>query len=180
MVLQFELEEGDYLTYQLFIASRSESIKKKRKKSRITVPIIYLGFAIFLFYIEGYFIGSLFLMFGMLWYLFFPKWEKKRYVKHYRNFIKENHSSKLGKRIQIEITDGFLIAKSETSESKTSLPSIQGFIELKDLVLIRIDESQSFLIPKRNIFATEWISELKKTAAKHNKAYIEEQQWNWE
>ncbi len=41
-VLTFTLNKEDYLTYQLFVASHSENIRKQRKRLRIFVPILWI------------------------------------------------------------------------------------------------------------------------------------------
>jgi hypothetical protein len=50
MTFELKIDENDYLTYQLFVASKSESIKKKRNRNKIIMPILYLALGAFVFY----------------------------------------------------------------------------------------------------------------------------------
>lgn len=51
MMIDYKIDECDFLTHQLFVASKSDRIKKKRQRSKIIVSLIYLAFG-FLFLLQ--------------------------------------------------------------------------------------------------------------------------------
>ena len=52
MKLEYALDYSDFLEHQLYISSKSELHKKNRNRSRIIVPIIYIGLSLFLSFIN--------------------------------------------------------------------------------------------------------------------------------
>jgi hypothetical protein len=49
MKIEYTLEKVDFLKYQLYAASKSASIIKSRKKSRLLLPIVYFVLGVLLF-----------------------------------------------------------------------------------------------------------------------------------
>jgi hypothetical protein len=180
MNINFKITEQNYLTFQLYLASKSQSILKKRKRTRLVVPILYSVFSISLFVLESPFLAVGFAAFAMLWFFFYPLWEKGKYVKYYQKIIQENHKSRIGVDIKIELQNDYLFTASGGTEAKISTSEIIEIVELKDLILIRLDVTQAFVIPKDKI--TELlalIGELKELAKKLKVNYREELGWVW-
>ena len=180
MNLNFKITNENYLTFQLYLASKSQSILKKRKRTRLVVPILYSVFAISLFVLESPFLAAGFAAFAMFWFFFYPLWEKGKYIKYYRKVIEENHKSRIGTDIKIELQNDHLFSTSGGSEAKISTNEIKEIVELKDLILIRLDVTQAFVIPKDKINDLPGlIGELKDLAKKIKVNYREELGWDW-
>ena len=180
MNINFKITQENYLTFQLYLASKSQSISKKRTRTRLVVPILYSVFAISLFVLESPFLAAGFAAFAMLWFFFYPLWEKGKYVKYYQKIIQENHKSRIGVDIKIELQNDHLFTASGGTEAKIATSEIKEIVELKDLILIRLDVTQAFVIPKDQI--TELpalIGELKELAKKLKVKYAEELGWVW-
>lgn len=179
MKLEFSLEAQDYLTHQLFLASINDRIKAKRTRGRIIVPAFYLVIA-FLFYDPehiGYtvMIGVL----AILWLLFYPLYETKRYINHYEAFILENHKSNFGKPNHLEIQEDHLYARDRTSEAKVSFEEIQTIYELPAHYLVRLGSAQSFIIPKKQVDESELKTALERIAQQLSISIQDYRNWHW-
>lgn len=94
MILKYRLEEGDYLTFQLYTASKSERIKKKRRQS-IIIGVSMFALASLLFFktnndFLGYFFGAVTILSAII----FPVYLRYLYKKHYRNYVRETLKTK--------------------------------------------------------------------------------------
>ena len=84
--IEYNLDESDYLTHQLYMASKSERIKKKRRKSRLLIPILYVVIAVISIIQQNIILSSVFILVAVIWFLFYPLYERNHYEKHYKNF----------------------------------------------------------------------------------------------
>jgi hypothetical protein len=182
MKIEYKLDESHYLTYQLYIASVSESIIKKRKRNKILVPAFYLLFGILglLSYQGPNLISAIFVIGGLLWYFYYPKWEKRRYIKHYKNFIKENYSNRFDKVITVQLEDDFLLATDDGSETKISTKEVEKVTELSTMLLLKLKNGTSILFPKDKIENIEkLIIKIKELANRLNIPYTTDFNWEW-
>jgi hypothetical protein len=180
MTITFKIDENDYLTHQLFVASKSDRIKKKRQKSKIIIPIFYFGFALLFLFQDRYLLTIIFIVISILWFFIYPIWERQYYVKHYKGFIEENYKSKLDNICTIEISNDLILVKAEGSESKIQTTLIEEICEIPKMVLIRLNGGQSFILPKDKIANFDTLIGRLKELANHLKIeYINDYNWKW-
>ena len=148
MIIKYKLEESDYLSNQLFIASKSERIKKKRRNSIVVVPAAYLIFALLCFVSDATTMGTVFIVFGFLWYFLYPKYQAKKYYKHYRDFIRENYQDALGSEVSIELKSDMLVYKDFMTESKIQVESINEIYKLPNVFLINLNKATNLVLPR--------------------------------
>ncbi len=91
MLIEFEIDKNAYLTHLLFNASKSELIRKKRRKNVLVISLFYLVLGLFMFYDNKNLSAFLFIIVSVLWYFLYPLREKKRYIKHYTSIVKEKY-----------------------------------------------------------------------------------------
>lgn len=180
MTLQFKIDEKDYLTYQLYIASKSRQIKKKRLQNRIIFPILYTVFAIYLLIKESTIMAALFFSFGVLWYFIYPIRERKRYIKYYETFNKEFFKERFGRPMSLEISNNTIISTDEASEVKVATTDIEAINEIATLIFIKLKTGSSFLLPKDKIEGIDLLKkELTALASHLNIPYNSEEDWKW-
>ncbi len=182
MTVSYSLDEKDYLTHQLYIASVSDRIKKKRLNNRIYVPVIYFGIGLFLSTLNsaGTFSVLVFFFVAVLWFLFYPLWESKRYVKHFEAFVKENYADLIGKTITLELTNDHIMAKGEGSEAKINMKELQEVADIPSNIFIRFPGGQSIIIPKEQIANIDMLTvNLKALAANAGVPYTFHETWEW-
>ena len=180
MIIEFTLDEQDLLTHQLFAASKSEQIKKRRNRSRLAAPIVQAGFAILFLVEHKYIPGIIFLCLAPIWYFVYPLWERKYYEKNYRAFIRENQKGLANKTVSLEFTGEHILAKDNGSEGKILFTEIASINEIKALILIRLKGGKAFIIPKSKLDDQEALAGLlENLAAQLNIKYENDKNWEW-
>lgn len=180
MTINFKIEKNDFLIHQLYLASKSQRIKKKRLRSRVLVPIIYIGLGLVFLYGNNYFPMSLVFTFSILWFLFYPVWERKRYINYYKEFIEENYKERLGRISVLTFENDFIDVKEDGIESKIATKEIEEIVEIPSLLLIRFKTGQSFVLPKDKISDLDKLRErLKELTTYLNIKYTIEEKWEW-
>ena len=98
MTLNYQLTNSDFLEYQLYTSSKSETHKKRRKNSRIIIPILFLLYGFYLTKRDENYIGVI--VFGItaiLWFVFYPMYSKWRYKRHFKKHVEENYKNRINK-----------------------------------------------------------------------------------
>jgi hypothetical protein len=180
MTITYHLEENDYLTHQLFIASKSERIRKKRQRIKYLYPLIYGAFGFWFFLQDKYSLALVFINLGLLWFFIYPIWERRHYVKHYKGFIKENYKDRFGRNATIEISNDFIVVKDHGMESKVLTSEIEEINEIPSIIFVRLKGGQSLILPKDKIAEIGNLRIRLQELANYLKInYVVEENWNW-
>ena len=180
MKIEFSLDADDYLAHQLFVASNSNRIRKKRTINKILVPAMYVVFGIILFISGNYLLSILFLVFGGLWFTMYPRWETKKYSKHYSSFINENYKEMFGRKVSLEITEEEVHISEDGGEGTIHTKELTGIQEIPRIIMLRFKGSQTIIIPKNKVSNLEqFINGLKDLSSRLNIPYNSDQQWEW-
>jgi hypothetical protein len=180
MIIEFILDEQDLLTHQLFVASKSEQIKKRRNRSRLAAPIVQAGFGILFLVEHKYVPGIIFLCLAPIWYFVYPLWERKYYERNYRAFIRENQNGLANKTVSLEFTEESILAKDNGSEGKILFTEIASINEIPALILIRLKGGKAFIIPKNKLADQEaLVGLLENLASRLNITYEVNKDWEW-
>lgn len=180
MVFTYKIDEKDFLIHQLYVASMSDRIKKKRQKSKVRVPAIYIFLGLFFVFLEVTSIGITLLIISPLWYFFYPIWEKGYYIKHYKGFIIENYKDRIDRNVNLEINNEFVITKENGSESKVLTSEFDEIVEIPSIILIKFKNGQWLILPKDKINELDLLTiRLKELAAYLNINYSLYLQWKW-
>jgi len=180
MTIDYKIDENDFLTHQLFVASKSDRIKKKRLRSKIIVPLIYVAFGLLSLFQDKVSLTIIFFFFGILWFFIYPLWERRHYIKHYKSFIKENYKDRLGRIATLEISNDYILAKDNGSESKVLTTELEEICEIPTTILVRLKGGQSFILPKDKITNFDTVKARLKELANHLKIkYDTDEKWEW-
>jgi hypothetical protein len=180
MQCEYNLDEKDFLIFQLYSASKSPMIRKKRLMNKIIVPIVYLLLGIPFVFLESYVTAYIFILVGVLWFFLFPMYEKRRYVSYYRKYIRENFKERFGRHISITFENDFIFSRDTGNEGRTSTSEIAGIAEIPELIMIKLKPGQSVLLPVKKISnATELREHLKSIASVLQVKYETDLKWRW-
>ena len=177
MTINYQLTNSDFLEYQLYASSKSELHKKKRYRSRIIIPIIYIGFGSF-FYSKNQNL-TIALTFGViiiLWFLFYPMYSKWFYRNHFKKHVKENYKNRINKNVEINFNENAMNVKDHTSESKINGTDLKELIETQNSFFIKLTTDLSLIVPKHSI---EDQAGLKRCITELGAKYINELDWEW-
>lgn len=180
MTVTFNIYEKDLVTLQLFLASISDNIRKKRQKTKYMIPVFYILIAI-VGVVTGQKVAAIsFLTGAVLWFLFFPLWERRSYRKHFTTFIREHMKNRFENTLSIEITNDFLLTREHQNENKTPVSEIERIQEISELFLIKLKGGSTFFIPKEQITEQEELRTRLQKLARHMKIdYVIDDQWKW-
>mgnify|MGYP000477646293 CR=1 FL=1 len=175
--LKYSLTNEDFLEHQLYIASKSKNIIKKRKRTRVIVPLVYLALALFFFFSKENYISSIiFISIAVVWYLFYPIRSKKLHIKHYQNHITEHYKNRIGVESEIKITNDYIFGIDNSGESKTKIEEVESLIELKNRFFLKLKKGLSLVIPKT---AIDDIMLFKNKISELNIEIIDELNWEF-
>ncbi|UMY65369.1 MULTISPECIES: YcxB family protein [unclassified Flavobacterium] len=180
MTIHYTLEENDFITYQLYVASVSKRMQAKRSRSKVRVSLIYLAGGLWLAVLGVLVMGTVFMTAAVGWFFLYPIWERRHYLRHYTAYVKEHFAPRVGKEISLEITDDFMYTKTATSESKVHTSEIEQLTEIPTLFILQLKGGQAFLLPKYKMADREAVSARLKSLAGHlGVEYVGVDKWEW-
>ncbi len=149
MKLEYTIEEEDYLAYQLFTSSQSASIQKKKTNGHIliTSALALLGLVMISVSADKTF-GILYLILAVVSGIYYPKYFKWRYKKHYLTHIRESYKQRIGLVVTLEFLEDTILAKDKTGESKLSLSEVELVKETSQHFFLQFTTGVSVIIPK--------------------------------
>ncbi len=151
MKITFDLKSSDFLTFQLYAASQSESIQQKRRRGRIFLSLGALLVSLFFYIGSSLLLSVFFLLFGLATYIFYPRYFKRRYYQHYQKYIRDHYEARLNVEQEVDINEDHLLLKDKTGEAKILLKEVDEVIETFEHFFIKISTGVSLIFPKDRI-----------------------------
>lgn len=180
ITINYSIDKEDQLTAQLFLVSKSERIKKKRRKNRLLSPIIFIILSIISLITKDYFLPIYFLLFSIAYYFIYPIWERRHYIKHYQGFIEDKFQDNQHIQAELIIDNEHFKIKDDYTESKVKTSLIKEFHEIQQCIFIILDEGQTLFLPKNKLENVEEIRTQLQDLANHLKInYTIEEDWKW-
>ena len=160
MEVEYSLSRADYIDFQLFAATKSEIVRKNRKKARNRLPIIYLLLGTILLTIDDKIFAILFYSIGILWYILYPTLTKKRYTKQYEKYLDENFKNRYDTSIRVKLAENYELIETidNEGESKFKTSEIEKIFEINRFFYIKMKSGTYLIIPKYKIENIEKLS----------------------
>lgn len=182
MTLNFTLTNDDYVINSLYSTSVSPISKKKRRKSRIYVPVAYLLMAIFGVLALDADTGYVLIMttVAALWYFLYPKWEKGYYIRFFKKRVAEIYTNTGGAgSTTMTFEEKTIHCIDQIGENIINKSSLEKIVELPQLFILNITAA-TMIIPKNSsININEVRAYLKSTAKQLDIVYADETNWKW-
>ncbi len=182
MKISYQIKEEDYLTHQLYTASQSKRVKRRRLVFWLIVPFAYalLAYLLYFNYRQlrmSYTIGGL----ATFWLLAYPFYSRWNYKRHYSKHINEHMKGQFDQVVTLELGKEFVtIQDAKGNNSNITYSSVKEIVELPELFLIRLETSSSIILPKREF---RDIKELQKflglIVTKHKTKFRKDIKWKW-
>jgi hypothetical protein len=176
------LDENDYLTYQLYTASRTPRIKKARIRGWIFTTVTFLCLTYLFFESYNDFLGYYFLVASGLSLTLYPIYSRWRYKRHYKKHIQDTYKNRFGEECALEISDDVIVTRDKTGEGKINTTEIEEINEIKDFYFVKVKTGVSLIISKlktetKDLEAIE--KSLKELADKKGIKWNAELDWKW-
>lgn len=176
MTFEFKLYAQDFLDFQLFTASKSVRINKKKRNGRLLLTIGAVVVGLYFYFSDNFFMTLYCGLIAILTALFYSKYFKWRHKQHYKAFIKENYSKQFDQITQLEFREDVLLTKDKTGESKINLSEIVSVDETKKHFFLKISTGLTLIIPKNQIeLPSAFSNHLQSLGMKINN----EKNWTW-
>ena len=173
------LEETDYLSYQLFTASSSARIRKKRKRTHLLLVFSFLIFTLLFYASDNTVLTYYFLLFTLVTLLFYPLYERSQYKKHYQKHLREHYKNRFGVESRITFNKGYLISSSDNGESSIKLSAFEEVTETAGHIYVKAKSGESLIVPKALHNIEEFKAELAQNLAGQNISWQKQLDWKW-
>lgn len=175
--LNYSLTLDDFLKFNLYKASISKSINKRRKRNRFIFPLLYMIYGSYLSYSDKTWLGLIiFGGFSILWIFFYPKYESWRYKNHFSNHVKENNQSSAGISSNVKFTNSYIRIESEQSNSELNYSEFNQLVELENLFFLILKNGTGLII-KKEVVPTD--VDLVNFISSKSIPYIKKIDWEW-
>ncbi len=179
MKINFTLTKDDLLTFQLFEASKSPIIKRRRTRNWFLIPVIYAASGGYLYYTKKD--ARIFMAFGiaaLAWMLFYPAYSRWLYRKQFERYINKNFDTATERTYSLELSAQTMNYFDGEAEGKFQYENITSISEIPDHFLVGTSENKTIIIPKSDKPENnrEFILEL---AARCNSEVSVSTDWKW-
>ncbi len=175
MQYKYLLHEQDYIDFQLYSASKSEDIRRKKRNGWIGLTIGFGVVALLCFlagmmpYTVGWSTAALMVL------LFYPTYFMWRYKRHFENYIRKSHKNRFGESVILEVHPDHIFTKDRTGEGKIYISAIDQINATSKHLFISISSGLTLIIPKKDIDSEQLKEELRALDIPIH----EELDWKW-
>jgi hypothetical protein len=174
------LDENDFLTYQLYAASKSTRVKNGRVRGWVILTLSFLILAYSFYVGNDKALGIYFLVLSGLTSILYPFYTRWRYKNHYLKHIRDTYKNRFGGNTDLEFNDDTIVTRDKTGEMKINKSELQEINEIQDYYFIKIKSGDSLIISKAKSDDLEKIkSELKSITDKLGIRHNVELNWKW-
>jgi hypothetical protein len=179
MELKYHLVLEDFLTHQLFQASKSKRIRFKRLRNWL-LPVLLYGISAAAFFLAQNKTSAItFFLLALFWLFFYPWYSKLHYRNHYRKHLEEHYTHRIGVSGTLKQDEENLYVEEESSDGRISYKLIQSIIELPDLFLLKLKNGSGLMLPKKRLEKDDLASFLKGIVKNTGLKIIDETSWKW-
>ncbi len=175
MKCTYKIEKEDLLEFQLYIASKSEVLVKKRRNSRALLVAASTLFAGYFFTSDELIMGIYFSVMVVLFILFYYNYFSWKQKLNYGRFIKANYSSRFGMEETLETFPDKLFVKDKFGEGDVKESELNNIVEIESHFFINLKSGSSLIVPKTQVDSKE----LKKELTRLKTPFVEEFTWLW-
>lgn len=180
-MISYNVAPEDYLTYQLYMASKSKDIRNKRGRNWLLIPIIYLTFAALAFFIGKQ--KNIALVFGILatlWLVLYPFYTQWMYKDKFKKAIIKNNKEIFGKKVSLKIVESNLEISDTLNTSSQKLKDIAAISEISTHIFIKLKKGSSIIIPKLELRNSDDLVKFVQILAKNSGIKVnKELTWKW-
>ncbi len=174
------LDENDYLTFQLYTASKTPRMKNARIKAWIFLTVAFGCFSYLFYRSNNDALGIYFLILAGLTATLYPFYSRWRYKKYYLKYIRDTYKNRFGEECDLQFDTDTIIAKDKGGEVKINKSEIEEINEINDFYFIKNRSGTCLIISKSKTEDIEKIQkEIKSMISNHNIRHNIELDWKW-
>ncbi len=151
MTITYTLSEADYVTYQLFTASTSPAIQKKRRKVWLLITAAFVMLALLFYDTGSMFLAAMFLLYGLFTLVFYPLFARRQYLKYYQDLVRHTFYQVVNKPVQCTFSDDRLELSDELSKSTIQYRALTAIQHIPGYYYLIVRGCQYLILPKAQL-----------------------------
>ena len=175
MKYTYKIDLEDLLTFQLYTASKSEVVEKKRRNGRFILMLASIAFSGYFFTQNEVALGTYFAIMVVLTFFFYGKYFLWKHKLNYRRFIKANYSSRFGMEETLETFPDRIHVKDNLGEGDVKRSEFESVAETGDYFFLQLAVGTSLVVPKAQINPADF----KKDLLRLKIPFVEDLNWSW-
>ena len=180
MKFNYQLNEQDILSHQLYILSESKSFQKRRAKGRMFLLLIYTVTGVFIWQRNGILIAALFYVICLPLYFLYRRMESRQYEKHISNYVHQQYKDSLQQEFAMEWDDREIASSSGENIHKMPWLELESIVELSSLFVLNFRNTNALIIPKRDPLLQDVIrTDFQAKAETLGVNYEDKLNWKW-
>ena len=191
MELQYQLQEADFLTFQLYTASKNKRIVLQRRLLGSVIGVFTLLYGLTLLYkytggfknglLEQYWFDvGFWVTVGIFMLALYPIIVKNRQYNHYKRFVARYHAERVGIETSLEIGEECIQSSNEFSETKIKTSYLKNITALPEHIYLHFKMGDTLIIPSKKVKQYDELSEyLEQIASRYDIPFFKEHDWKW-
>jgi hypothetical protein len=181
MKFSFPYREEELTEFQLYLASKSPTVKKARNRNRLLLSIVYVAIGIMgMFRENNHLFALVFIALGILWYVLYPLWAGKFYARHFKKFVKNNYATRFGKEVVLDFTEDEVVIEEGGSEAAFAYTEFAEMAEIPSSFLIKLSTDMVIVIQKNASVSTDKVRDfLSQLSQKCSIPFTNNTDWKW-
>ncbi|MBC8369633.1 MAG: YcxB family protein [Planctomycetes bacterium] len=157
MQLTYTLTFEDWLEFTLDTHQRVPSMRRMKKFSHYAIGAVYAAFGVIVIAFQDELVfGISFLMLSLAWFILFPKYHKRRTIKHLQKLLKEGGDAILSEH-QLSFDDHQVNISRQGQSSAIEWSSFQDFVLTEDRVYLKLGPLNGLIVPRTVAGAEEFV-----------------------
>lgn len=176
MTFDYQIQEKDYLDFQLYTASKSPRFYKRRRNGQYFLTICSLITALYFSYVQDWGLFAYFGLSAAVFFLFYPRYFNWRQKVHYTRHIRRNYKSIFGKTEYLTVKGKSIVLKNSTGEGGIKREELAKITETAKHFFIHLKSGASLIIPRHELDDAE---AFKKAIKSLNLKMEQDLDWKW-
>ncbi|MBS7566285.1 YcxB family protein [Mucilaginibacter sp. Bleaf8] len=171
--------QEDLLNNYLFVASKSDRMKRNRRKSWLLLVLFFVVAAITSYVGEDMYMMWGSIIAGLVLLLLYPSFQKLTYRRHYNKFANDRYNSLKDILYDFTITDDQIISESKIGNVIINTSQVESITETGNYFFIALSSKDVITLPKHSVDVHALSAQLTEMAQKHGLAICQELNWRW-
>ena len=177
MKFKYSLVKDDLLQYQLFSFSQRKSTKNRQLLLTVIFPTVYLLIGVYLYVrTRDIFTGVFFIVIGVLWYFFYPKYANWRYKRHFQAHVNRLFAGKEKLHLEVNFQGAEMHLEDEDSNSTIKKSAFTELVQTPEHFFLIQESGYAIVFPKRENIR---LAELETAYQGIPINFVDAQDWQW-
>jgi hypothetical protein len=146
--LTYTLTFEDWLEFTLDSHQQVPSMRRMKKFSHYAIGTVYLGFGLIVVFVQREMLfGISFLFLSLAWFMLFPRYHRRRTIKHLQKLMKNGGDSVLSEHV-LDFDEKALHITREGQSSTIEWSSFEHFVINEQRVYLKLGPLNGLIVPR--------------------------------